>query len=98
MQSSDSLETTDIVQLDGFRELHRGSWCGKTLDEIGPDLMARFDACDELTHYERTKYFQPYGTTTARLSGVSQYSFGHCALSLHPYLLTKTQERFRATQ
>lgn len=47
MQSSDSLETTDIVQLDGFRELDRGSWCGKTLDEIGPDLMARFDACDE---------------------------------------------------
>jgi broad specificity phosphatase PhoE len=47
MQISDSLETTDIVQLDGFRELDRGSWCGKTLDEIGPDLMVRFDACDE---------------------------------------------------
>jgi broad specificity phosphatase PhoE len=49
MQSSDnSLETTaDIVQLEGFRELDRGSWCGKTLDEIGPDLMGRFDACDE---------------------------------------------------
>jgi nitric oxide synthase-interacting protein len=37
-----------------------------------------------LTNYERKKYSQPYGTTTARLSGVSQYSFGHCALSLHP--------------
>lgn len=43
-------EATDdkrIVTLDGFVELERGEWCGKTKDEIGPDLMARFDACDE---------------------------------------------------
>ena len=35
------------VTMEGFRELDRGSWCGKTKDEIGHDAMARFDACDE---------------------------------------------------
>lgn len=40
-------QSTDIVKLDGFKELDRGAWCGKTKDEIGPDMMARFDACDE---------------------------------------------------
>jgi hypothetical protein len=37
-----------------------------------------------LTHHERKEYSKPYGTTTARLSGLSQYAFGQCALSLHP--------------
>ena len=37
----------DIVIQDGFKELDRGAWCGKTKDEIGEDAMARFDACDE---------------------------------------------------
>ena len=26
--------------------MDRGSWCGKTKDEIGSDMMAKFDACD----------------------------------------------------
>ncbi|KAI2492181.1 Histidine phosphatase [Fragilaria crotonensis] len=38
---------SDLIVLDGFTEMDRGAWCGLTLDEIGPDLMARFDACDE---------------------------------------------------
>jgi len=37
---------TDLTILEGFKELDRGDWCGKTKDEIGPDLE-RFDACDE---------------------------------------------------
>ena len=37
-----------------------------------------------LTNYERKKIGSNYGTSTARLSGVSQQKFGHCALSLHP--------------
>lgn len=37
-----------------------------------------------LTNYERKEYGKPYGTTSARLSGSSQYTFGQCALSLHP--------------
>lgn len=36
-----------------------------------------------LTAVERKKYSQGYGTTSARLNGISQYTFGHCALSLH---------------
>ena len=32
---------------DGFRELDRGTWCGKTKEEIGTEAMAKFDACDE---------------------------------------------------
>lgn len=38
---------TNIKIYEGFTELERGSWCGKTKDEIGSDMMARFDACDE---------------------------------------------------
>lgn len=37
-----------------------------------------------LTNYERNKYGKQYGLNTVRLGGGSQYSFGHCALSLHP--------------
>src|SRR6056300_1611803 len=36
-----------------------------------------------LTSVEMKKYSVGYGTTTARLNGVSQYTFGDCALSLH---------------
>ena len=44
-QNSDN--SPEIIIFDGFRELDRGSWCGKTKNEIGEELMARFDACDE---------------------------------------------------
>jgi len=35
-----------VESLEGFRELDRGDWCGKTKAEIGNDNMRRFDACD----------------------------------------------------
>lgn len=38
---------SDSKMLEGFTELDRGAWCGKTKDEIGAENMARFDACDE---------------------------------------------------
>ena len=37
----------DMIIYSGFKELDRGSWCGKTKDEIGEDMMLLFDACDE---------------------------------------------------
>jgi len=37
----------EIKIFNGFTELDRGAWCGKTKDEIGIDLMTRFDSCDE---------------------------------------------------
>jgi broad specificity phosphatase PhoE len=40
-------ENTEIKVYEGFTELDRGAWCGKTKEEIGSDMMARFDACDE---------------------------------------------------
>jgi len=40
-------DSNDIIVLEGFKELDRGSWCGLTKEEIGPDMLARFDACDE---------------------------------------------------
>lgn len=43
----DCLANQEVIILDGFKELDRGDWCGKTKEEIGADLMARFDACDE---------------------------------------------------
>lgn len=42
-----STGASDVIQIDGFKELDRGSWCGKTKEEIGADMMSRFDACDE---------------------------------------------------
>ena len=47
MELQQSELASDLIVLDGFTEMDRGAWCGLTLDEIGPDLMARFDACDE---------------------------------------------------
>ena len=35
-----------VTILEGFTELDRGAWRGKTKDEIGRDKLARFDACD----------------------------------------------------
>lgn len=43
MQGKDS----DIIILEGFRELDRGAWCGLTKAEIGSENLKRFDACDE---------------------------------------------------
>ncbi len=37
----------DVIKMEGFKELDRGSWCGKTKEEIGVEAMAKFDACDE---------------------------------------------------
>lgn len=36
-----------VTILEGFTELERGAWRGKTKDEIGLENLARFDACDE---------------------------------------------------
>ena len=46
-QQQQSSSSSDVIILDGFKELDRGDWCGKTKDEIGADMMDRFDACDE---------------------------------------------------
>ena len=46
-QQQSSLKSTSPAILEGFKELDRGEWCGKTKDEIGAEQMARFDACDE---------------------------------------------------
>lgn len=45
--ASSSVDGSAVVVLDGFTELDRGAWCGLTKEEIGADLLARFDACDE---------------------------------------------------
>jgi broad specificity phosphatase PhoE len=45
-EQSDEKEQ-ELIILEGFRELDRGVWYGRTKDEIGADLMNRFDACDE---------------------------------------------------
>ena len=37
----------ELIVKDGLKELDRGAWCGLTIEEIGRDLMERFDACDE---------------------------------------------------
>mmetsp|Transcript_3045 Transcript_3045/g.4041 ORF Transcript_3045/g.4041 Transcript_3045/m.4041 type:complete len:219 (-) Transcript_3045:216-872(-) len=44
-ENSEKIDKVKIYQ--GFTELERGDWRGKTKDEIGSELMRRFDACDE---------------------------------------------------
>eukprot|EP00527_Entomoneis_sp_CCMP2396_P005248 CAMPEP_0198150442 /NCGR_PEP_ID=MMETSP1443-20131203/50956_1 /TAXON_ID=186043 /ORGANISM="Entomoneis sp., Strain CCMP2396" /LENGTH=238 /DNA_ID=CAMNT_0043815741 /DNA_START=292 /DNA_END=1008 /DNA_ORIENTATION=+ len=44
---NNSLKSPNVIIYDGFKELDRGDWCGKTNDEIGADQMDLFDACDE---------------------------------------------------
>ncbi len=46
-QGEDSTRTMNMKVYDGFTELDRGAWCGKTKSEIGDEMMERFDACDE---------------------------------------------------
>jgi len=47
-RSASSLETTSSLMIHaGWKELDRGSWCGKTQEEIGAEAMAAFDACDK---------------------------------------------------
>jgi broad specificity phosphatase PhoE len=46
-EQQDDKREQDLIILEGFRELDRGVWYGRTKDEIGADLMNRFDACDE---------------------------------------------------
>ena len=46
-QSSNNSNNSEIKIYKGFTELDRGAWCGKSKDEIGQDMLARFDACDE---------------------------------------------------
>jgi|NOAtaT_6_FD_contig_41_109252_length_1091_multi_4_in_0_out_0_1 broad specificity phosphatase PhoE len=47
-QAKDASNTcTDSIFIhDGFRELNRGSWSGKTAEEIGYDMLERFNNCD----------------------------------------------------
>jgi broad specificity phosphatase PhoE len=47
LKQQSTLAEPDILILDGFTELDRGAWCGMTKEEIGAEMMARFDACDE---------------------------------------------------
>ena len=46
-QSSHLEQHTEVLILEGLKELDRGAWCGLTKAEIGPENLARFDACDE---------------------------------------------------
>jgi broad specificity phosphatase PhoE len=46
LQKSSS-QQPKLTVLEGFKELDRGAWCGKTKAEIGTEAMAKFDACDE---------------------------------------------------
>jgi len=43
LQGSES----DLIILEGFKELERVARCGLTIDEIGADTMEIFNACDE---------------------------------------------------
>jgi broad specificity phosphatase PhoE len=46
-ERQNAVSNNAVIILEGFKELDRGSWCGLTKEEIGPDMLARFDACDE---------------------------------------------------
>jgi broad specificity phosphatase PhoE len=45
--NNSSQQQQPVTQLAGLKELDRGAWAGQTTAEIGPENLARFDACDE---------------------------------------------------
>ena len=47
LEQQSNVAEPEVWVLEGFKELDRGAWCGQTKDEIGEEMMARFDACDE---------------------------------------------------
>lgn len=46
-QKTNNNNQLQLVQLVGLKELDRGEWCGKTLEEVGVNNMKRFDELDE---------------------------------------------------
>ena len=46
-QRQEKAPDVSVIINDGFKELDRGDWCGKTAKEIGAEAMAQFDACIE---------------------------------------------------
>ncbi|EJK53434.1 hypothetical protein THAOC_27135 [Thalassiosira oceanica] len=46
-RQTESDSADEMLCFEGFTELDRGAWCGKTKAEIGEEMMRRFDACDE---------------------------------------------------
>jgi broad specificity phosphatase PhoE len=66
---------------EGFRELDRGAWCGKTKEEIGIENMKRFDDCDESVTPEGGESF-PYlkdRVLKARDEALAKISLGGAA-------------------
>ena len=53
LEQQQSIKSKDVIVLDGFKELDRGSWAGLTKEEIGEDMLTRFDSCDESVTPER---------------------------------------------
>ena len=47
MKRQSGSDSDEVLCYEGFTELDRGAWCGKTKAEIGEEMMKRFDACDD---------------------------------------------------
>jgi broad specificity phosphatase PhoE len=46
LQNNPDNNDDDVLVFKGLTELDRGTWYGKTKEEIGVDNLAKFDACD----------------------------------------------------
>jgi len=55
LQGSES----DLIILEGFKELERVARCGLTIDEIGADTMEKFNACEEVSLPTEASPFLP---------------------------------------
>jgi probable phosphoglycerate mutase len=96
-QKQPSLSSSDpvpdeVIVLPGFTELDRGAWCGLTKEEIGADLLARFDACDETVTPEGGESYLDLKARVlrARDEALSQVPAGECACLVSHLQVTRS--------
>ena len=89
-------EGKDLKIFNGFSELDRGAWCGKRKDEIGEELMDRFNACDESVTPEggESYPFLKKRVLEARDQLLSQMEPGRCSAIVSHLQVTRSMLRY----
>lgn len=79
---SDTSPPLEVTQVPGFMELDRGEWCGKTLQEIGPEQMDKFNKCDESVTPLGGESYREFNDRVMKARNdivLQQLEFGQCA-------------------
>ncbi len=81
-EGSDTSPPLEVTQVPGFMELDRGEWCGKTLQEIGPEQMDKFNYCDDSVTPLGGESYREFNDRVMKGRNdivLQQLEFGQCA-------------------